>query len=129
MQKILTALTCALCVILWSAPAAARTETITGQVVDLNCLNLETKANAGMDHVPQGRECAWACARWWGQPVGILTADGKVYQLTGGLVADNNAKIAPHVTHTVTITGDVTEKDGMTMLAANDLTMVKAPTK
>jgi hypothetical protein len=76
-----------------------------------------------------GRECAWACVKWWGQPVGLLTADGKLYQLAGGLVADNNAKIAPHVTHTVTIRGEVSEKDGMLMLTASDLTMVKSPAK
>jgi hypothetical protein len=56
--------------------------------------------------------------------VGILTADGKVYQLAGGLVANNNANIAPHVSHTVTISGDVVEKDGVQMLTASDLKMV-----
>ena len=126
MQKLVAALMGALCFLTWVAPVSGRTETVTGQVVDLLCYNVQTKANAGMDHT-MGRECAWACAKWWSQPVGLLTADGKLYQLAGGLVADNNAKIAPHVSHTVTITGDVTEKDGMTMLAANDLTMVKAP--
>jgi hypothetical protein len=56
--------------------------------------------------------------------VGILTADGKVYQLAGGLVANNNAMIAPHVSHTVTVSGDVVEKDGVQMLTASDLKMV-----
>jgi hypothetical protein len=128
MQKLLTAIMGGLCVVVWTAPVSAATVTVTGQVVDLLCYNVETKANAGMDH-PMGRECAWACAKWWGQPVGLLTADGKLYQLEGGLVAGNNAKIAPHVTHTVTITGEVSEKNGITMLAANDLIMVKAPGK
>ena len=103
-------------------PATAKSETVTGQVVDLNCLNLETKANAGKDHVPQGRECAWACIKWWGQPVGILTADGKVYQLAGGLVANNNSKIAEYVAQTVTITGDVAERDGIMVLSADAAT-------
>lgn len=128
MQKMLTALMGALCIITWIAPASAATMTVTGQVVDLYCLNPETKANAGMDH-SMGRECAWACAKWWSQPVGILTPDGRIYQLAGGLVANNNEKIAPHVTHIVTITGDVTEKDGISWLTANDLTMVRAPAK
>ena len=101
----------------------AKSETVTGQVIDLYCYSRDNKAT-GMDH-RDGRECAWACIKWEGQPVGLLTADGKVYQLAGGLVANNNAKIAPHLTHTVTVTGDVTEKDGMAMLAAADLTMVK----
>lgn len=125
MRSALSVVTGALCIALWTVPVSAATETVTGQIVDLSCLNIETKANAGMHHVPQGRECAWACAKWWGQPVGILTADGKVYQLAGGLVADNNEKIAPHVTHTVTITGDVTDRDGIIVLSADSLTMVK----
>jgi len=101
----------------------AKTETVTGQVIDLYCYSMN-KADTGMDH-RAGRECASACARYEGQPVGLLTADGKVYQFAGGLVANNNAKIAPHVTHRVTVTGEITEKDGMPMIAANDVTMVK----
>ena len=103
--------------------AFAKTETVTGQVIDLYCYSRNNK-DVGMDH-RDGRECAWACIKWEGQPVGLLTSDGKVYQLAGALVAGNNDKVAPHLTHTVTVTGDVTEKDGMTMLAANALTMVK----
>ena len=40
----------------------------------------------------------------------LLTSDGKVYQMTGGLAADKNAKLIPHIGHTVEVTGDVTEK-------------------
>ena len=101
----------------------AKTETVTGQVIDLYCYSMN-KADAGMDH-RAGRDCAWACAKYEGQPVGLLTSDGKVYQLAGGLVANNNAKIALHITHTVTVTGNVTDLDGMPMIAANDVTMVK----
>jgi len=57
--------------------------------------------------------------------VGIVATDGKVYQFEGGLTANNNAKIAPHLAHTVTVTGDVSEKDGMMMLSSNEVTMVK----
>jgi hypothetical protein len=106
-------------------PVAAKSETVTGRVVDLTCLNLDTKANAGKDHVPQGRECAWACIKWWGQPVGILTADGRIYQLAGGLVANNNEKIAEYVAQTVRVTGDVAERDGILMLTADGLTVVQ----
>lgn len=103
--------------------AFARTETVTGQVIDLYCYS-RNKQDVGMDH-RDGRECAWACIKWEGQPVGLLTAEGKVYQLTGPLVAGNNAKVAPHLTHTVTVTGDVVEKDGMLMMTTDALTMVK----
>ena len=50
--------------------------------------------------------------------------DGKLYQLAGDIVANNNAKAAPHITHTVTITGDVVEKNGILILTASDLKMV-----
>ena len=40
-----------------------------------------------------------------------------------------NAKLVPHVSHTVEITGDVTEKDGKKMIAADSLKMISAGTK
>jgi hypothetical protein len=106
-----------------AAPACAKTETVTGQVIDLYCYSRDNKAT-GMDH-RDGRECALACVKWEGQPVGLLTADGKVYQLAGALVANNNAKVAPHLTHTVTVTGDVVDRDGIMTINAANLTMVK----
>jgi hypothetical protein len=54
----------------------------------------------------------------------LLTSDGQLYEVTGGLAADNNAKIIPHLSHTVEVTGDVTEKDGKMMIAADTLKMV-----
>src|SRR5262245_55117886 len=126
MKKCLVLLIAALAVVSTAAPARAASVTVTGQLVDLYCYDVETKANSGMDHT-QGRNCAYACAKWEGQPVGLLTSDGKLYQLEGGLVANNNEKLAPHISHTVTITGETSEKSGMTMLAASDLKMVSAP--
>ena len=123
MRKVVAVFVSVLCLVAWAVPAFAATETITGQVVDLVCY-ARNKANTGLDH-DQGRVCAIACVKWEGNPVGLVTADGKVYQLAGGLVANNNAKSAPHLAHTVTVTGDVTEKDGMLMIAASDLKMVK----
>src|SRR5262245_60242729 len=104
------------------SPGLARTETITGEVIDLACY--ARNKVTGMHH-DRALECAWACVRWEGQPVGLLAADGKVYQLAGGLVANSNAKIAPHLTHKISVTGEVTEIDGMLTLTSNDLTMVK----
>ena len=48
-------------------------------------------------------DCAVGCAKK-GAPMALLTADGKVYQITGALAADMNAKIVPHVAHTVEVT-------------------------
>jgi hypothetical protein len=39
--------------------------------------------------------------------------------------ANSNAKLVAHMSHTVELTGDVTEKDGKMMIAASDLKMAK----
>ena len=95
---------------------------MTGKVIDLVCHG-RNPANTELDH-DAGRVCAIACIKWEGNPAGILTSDGKLYQLTGGVLGKNNTKIADHIAHTVTITGNVYEKAGMTMLSADTLTMV-----
>ena len=41
-----------------------------------------------------------------------------------GLAADMNAKLIPHISHTVEVTGDVTEKEGKKMIASADLKMI-----
>src|SRR5439155_10621057 len=123
MVKLLAVFLSGVCLAGCTASAQGRTETVTGKVVDLVCY-ARNKANTELDH-DDGRVCAIACVKWEGNPVGIVAADGKVYQFTGGLTANNNAKIVPHLAHTVTVTGDVTEKDGMMMLSSNEVTMVK----
>jgi hypothetical protein len=69
-------------------------------------------------------ECALDCAKR-GEPLALLTADGKVYRIAGGLAANKNAKLIAHMNHTVEITGDVTEKDGKVLIAADTLKMAK----
>jgi predicted lipoprotein with Yx(FWY)xxD motif len=101
-----------------AAPAFAKTETIKGEVVDQTCY-MKDKKNMGASH----KECAETCAKK-GAPMALVTADGKLYQITGGLAADSNAKLVAHVAHTVEITGDVTTKDGKMMIASDSLTMV-----
>jgi len=109
----------ALSVAAWAAPAFAKTETVTGEVISLSCY-FQNKKNVGQ----AGMICATATVKWEGNPAGLLTADGKVYQLAGGLVANNNARIVPHLGHTVTVTGDVYEKNGMMMISADDAKMI-----
>ncbi len=67
--------------------------------------------------------CATACAKK-GLPLALLTTDGKVYTIAGDLAANNNAKLVPHVTHTVAITGDVVTKDGKMTITSDALKMV-----
>ena len=126
MRQICTAVMATAFVVALSAPAFAKTETVKGKIVDESCYNMDKTNNAGKDHkMPKGDtpDCAIGCAKA-GRPMAILTDDGKVYELTGGLAADKNAKIIPHISHTVEVTGDVTSKDGKMAIAADSLKMV-----
>jgi hypothetical protein len=124
MRKIFGGFIVAAFVIGIGAPAFAATETVKGQIVDQTCY-AKDKANNGKDHkMPQDvTDCAVACAKK-GAPLALLTTDGKLYQITGGLADDKNAKLVPHVSHTVEITGDVTEKDGKKLIASDALKMI-----
>ena len=125
MRKMFAGLTAAAFVIALAAPALAKTETIKGQIVDETCYKMD-KSNTGVDHkMPKGdtKDCAIGCAKA-GRPMAILTSDGKVYELGGGLAAEKNAKIVPHVGHTVEVTGDVMDHDGKMMIMADSLKMI-----
>jgi hypothetical protein len=122
----------ALCVLVaaWSWPTTttlAQTETVEGRVICLVCF-ARNKANTGHDH-DQGLECARACVRWEGNPAALLATDGKVYQFTGGLIANNNEKIAQYLADTVRVTGRIYEKEGMTMIESDDIVRAAATTK
>ena len=126
MRKMFAGLMVAPFVVALAAPAFAKTETVKGRIVDVSCYTKDKANNAGKDHkMPKGdtADCATGCAKA-GRPMAILTDDGKVYELTGGLAADKNAKIIPHIAHTVEVTGDVTEKDGKMLIAADSLKMI-----
>ena len=101
----------------FSVQLFAKTETIKGQLVDQECYLMEKK-------VETDSACAIQCAKS-GKPVALLTSDGKVYEVTGGLAANKNAKLTEHMLHTVEITGDVTEKSGKLSIAADALKMSK----
>lgn len=108
----------------FSAPAFAKTETIKGQLIDQGCY-LKNKANAGVDHkMPADtKDCAIACAKG-GQPVAVLTADGKVYTIAGGLAANKNAKLVAHMGETVEITGDTMDMKTSMMVTSDELKVV-----
>src|ERR1700747_1932433 len=124
-SKLLAGLTVAVFVLALGTVAFAPTHTISGQLIDQICYKMN-KANTGVDHkMPSGDEanCAATCAKM-GQPVALLTSDGKVYTVTGDLAANNNAKLVPHLSHKVELTGDVTEKGGTMTIAATNLKMI-----
>src|SRR6266849_3728850 len=125
MRQVFVGLTVAVFIVALAAPAFAATQTITGHLIDESCYKMD-KSNTGVDHkMPKGdtKDCAIACAKG-GRPVALLTSDGKIYTVTGDLAADKNAKLVPHMSHTVALTGDVTDKDGKMMISAANLKMI-----
>ena len=125
MRQLFAGLMVAAFVVAAGASAFAATQTITGQLIDQSCYNMD-KSNTGVDHkMPKGdtKDCAIACAKG-GKPLALLTSDGKVYTVMGDLAADKNAKLVPHMSHTVALTGDVTENGGKMMIAAANLKMI-----
>jgi len=125
MRKLYAGLTVGVFVLALGTVAFAATQTISGQLVDKVCYRMN-KSNTGVDHkMPSGDEanCAATCAKM-GQPVALLTSDGKVYTVTGDLAANNNAKLVPHLSHKVELTGDVTEKGSTMTIAATNLKMI-----
>ncbi len=57
-----------------------------------------------------GETCAQACAKKGGT-VALVTEKGEVYDVMtmGDLSGESNAKLVPHMSHTVTLTGDVVD--------------------
>jgi hypothetical protein len=119
MRKFFAGMSVAAFVVALSVPAFAKTETIKGELVDQTCYTKDHK-NMGEAH----KDCAVTCAKK-GQAVALVTADGKMYEVMGDLAADKNAKMVAHMSHTVEITGDVSEKDGKMMIMADSLKMAK----
>jgi hypothetical protein len=120
MRKFVAGMSVAAFVVALGVPAFAKTETVKGELVDQACYMKDHAKNVGEAH----KECAVTCAKK-GQAVALLTEDGKLYTVTGDLAADKNAKMIAHMTHTVELTGDVSEKDGKMMIAADTLKMAK----
>lgn len=126
MRKVLVGLAALALVAVVAAPLMAAPETVTGKVIDQMCYTKDKVNNAGNDHkMPADMAgCALACAKL-GRPMALLTTDGKVYTLKGGLAENMNAKLQAHITHTISITGEVAkEKDGTMSIAAAELKMV-----
>ena len=106
----------------FGALALAAPTTVTGVLVDKACYSHD-KANTTNDHKGMGATCAQDCAKK-GQPVALVTEKGEVYDVTGTLAANMNEKLVPHMSHTVTLTGEVSEAAGKKSIAATELKMV-----
>ena len=68
--------------------------------------------------------CRGRCG--WCYLAALLTADGKVYQIAGGLADNKNDKLIAHISHTVEITGDTMGSGDSLMIHASELKMVSA---
>jgi hypothetical protein len=53
-----------------------------------------------------------------------VTDKGDVYDVTGELASNKNEKLVAHMSHTVTLTGEVTDAGGKKAIAATALKMV-----
>src|SRR5438552_2207642 len=104
--------------------AIAAPTSVTGVLVDRACYTRD-KANTKMAHAGMSETCAADCAKK-GQPVALVTSAGDVYTVTGEVAADNNAKLVPHMAHTMTLTGEVTDVKGVKSIAVKtaDMKMV-----
>ena len=109
--------------VLGGVMASAAPATVTGVLVDKACYTKD-KANTTNEHKGMGATCAQDCAKK-GNQVALVTEKGDVYDVTGDLAADKNAKLVPHMSHTVTLTGEVSDMGGKKSIAATELKMVK----
>lgn len=125
MKKVLVGALVTACAIAFSVPVMAKTATVKGTVVDEGC-SLKEMADHKADPkaAAEMEQCAIDCAKR-GEPLALLTADGKVFRIAGGLAANKNAKLIAHMNHTVEITGDVIEKDGKVQIVADTLKPMK----
>lgn len=97
---------------------------VTGVLVDKACYTKD-KANTTNAHKNMGDTCAQDCAKK-GNTVALVTPKGEVYDVMpmGTLAGEKNAKLVPHMSHTVTLTGDVTDAKGTKTIHASALKMV-----
>ena len=97
---------------------------VTGVLVDQMCYTKD-HANTTNAHKGMSATCAQDCAKK-GMPVALVTEKGDVFEVMamGDLAGEKNAKLVPHMSHTVTLTGEVAEMNGKKMIHATSLAMV-----
>jgi len=95
--------------------AKVETKTVTGEILDMKCYM--TSGAHGENH----KDCAAMCIKG-GAPMGILVDDGKVYLLIEGK-NDSGAfeEAKKHAGETVTITGTLSEKNGVQALIVTEV--------
>ena len=89
----------------------------TGEIVDVACS--VSKSAKGAGHADCGSKCVKS-----GLPVGLMVGD-TTYILIGADHKPMNEALAPHVGHTVTVTGTKFESKGANLIAVKDFKMAK----
>jgi hypothetical protein len=120
MTKVWAGITASWLIVALAAPAGADLRTVTGEVVELDCSLSQGKADRGEAHAA----CAMSCARL-GNQMAILTADA-VYLVDGDYTANRNAKLLDFVAKMVEAKGNVTERDGKTIINIAAMRVQKA---
>ncbi len=87
----------------------------TGEIIDVTCH--VTKDAHGSAHADCGAKCVKA-----GLPVGLYVGD-TTYLLVSADHKPMNEALAPHVGHTVTVTGTKFEKKGSNLIVVKDFKM------
>ena len=110
--------------VLFGISATASAAEVTGVLVDKACYTKD-KANTTNAHKGMSETCAQACAKK-GNTVALVTEKGEVYDVMpmGSLAGDNNAKLVPHMSHKVALTGDVVDAKGTKTIHATSLNMI-----
>jgi hypothetical protein len=90
----------------------------TGEVIDVACYASHQAKGAG--HMECGSKCVKA-----GLPVGLLVGE-TTYVLVGSDHKTLNDKLAEHVGHTVTVTGEKFESNGANVITVKDFKMAAA---
>lgn len=98
-----------------SSYAQDKSSTITGEVLDMACY---MKSGA---HGDGHKDCAATCING-GSPMGILTSDNKVYLVVENHdKADAYSEAKKHAGEQVTVTGTVSERNGMNAIIADEV--------
>ena len=97
--------------------AIAAPTTVSGVLVDKACYTKD-KANTTNAHKGMDAACAQDCAKQ-GSQVALVTAKGEVYDVSGELAANKNEKLVAHMSHTVEVTGEVSDVKGVKTITAS----------
>lgn len=99
MKKLCTALTAVFLFILVSPALAVD---VTGELVDLTCYTKDKVKNVGAAH----QECAVTCAKK-GMTAAVVTDSGEVYEVSGALAENNNARLVRYMGQRVAVQGSL----------------------